>query len=148
MLGQWGEEEQVEIGLASVAAVNGDKSCQFLRSFFSLSLLSLINALLPLCFSLVWRLIAVLCSPFHSHCPDSSTILGSYCVSSFNSNCFLPIVSIFLGMTRQSRGLTSPQTERGVRATLSSSQTAPKFTLTDPILPKRPKKGSNLFCRT
>ena len=49
----------VEIGLAGVAAVNGDKSCQFLHCFPSY-LNSLINALLLFCFSPVWLLIAVL----------------------------------------------------------------------------------------
>ena len=160
----------VKIGLASgqcVTAVNGDKSCQFLHclssylplssrlSFFSscgfslhfFALFSvpqlshffcfLFPQLVLACFSAssLWKIL------FQFHwstifCPRREGLLCRW-------NCLLVYLSIFPDLTK---GLT-PHTPE-LKGQQCDPQTAPKFTLTAPILPKRPKKGSNLFCRT
>ena len=179
---------RLEIGLSSVAAVNGDKSCQlfFLISVFLFSYLSLINALLLFFYSLVWLLIAFLPSTFFSAVIVFKTLVSAFfilcsilwstfwnfyslsplvgfnsveekgncrlCPSTSSStqptiNCHPAYLSIFSGLTRAGHRVDPPPHKRELRQQCGP-QTAAKFSLTAPILPKRPQKGSNLFCQT
>ena len=62
-------------------------------------------------------------------------------------NCHPAYLSIFSGLTRAGHRVDPPPHKRELRQQCGP-QTAAKFSLTAPILPKRPQKGSNLFCQT
>ena len=161
----------VQMG-SSVTAVNGDKSCQFLL-FLSLSLSHQRSPSFVLLSRETSHPTSFLFFHFHSHCkcfllswflncslqlfskhPGKLLSVSTSHKQSMSrprkriivSGSFKVIFQSSHAWPDQITGLTHlPPDREGQR---SCPQTAAKFTLTAPILPKRPKKGSNLFCRT